>query len=281
MRPAVALQYLLPHRLLSGLVHRATRWRLRAWKNFLIRRIVKAYSVDLHEAATTDIEAFEHFNAFFTRELRAGARPQPEADDAIACPADGRVSQAGRIREGKVFQAKGIDYALSELLAMQEDACATFANGSFLTVYLSPRDYHRVHMPLPGRLVRTIHVPGRLFSVAPFTVDAVPGLFCRNERVVCVFEHAGHTWAQVLVGAMLVSSMETVWQGQITPPYGKTTVARDWAGIELPRGAEMGRFNMGSTVILILPEGLAELSDALQAGQPLQMGQTIGRLRQA
>ena len=276
MRAAVVLQYLLPHRLLSRIVHRATRWTWRPWKNLLIRRITSSYAVNLDEAVNADVEAYEHFNAFFTRALKTDARPQDADPRAVLCPADGRISQAGPIRAGRIFPAKGQDFSAAELLG-DADAAAAYADGRFATVYLSPRDYHRVHMPLAGRLVSTLHVPGRLFSVAPFAVEAIPRLFARNERLVCHFEGEHGPFAVVLVGAMLVSSVSTVWNGLEIPPYAARPLARDWqdSKLHLARGDEMGRFNMGSTVILLLPAAGPRL-DPLLPEQAVRVGQRIG-----
>lgn len=276
MKPAVTLQYLLPHRLLSSLVRRAAHWSWRPWKDFLIRRVMSAYAVDLTQARIGDPAAYPHFNAFFTRALKPDARPLPADPAAITCPADGRISQTGAISEGRIFQAKGQAFTAAELLG-DEAAAVPYVDGSFVTVYLSPRDYHRVHMPLAGELVETLHIPGRLFSVAPFAVESVPRLFARNERLVCHFTAEHGPFALVLVGAMLVSGVETVWRGIEIPPYASRPLRRDWRGhgIRLARGAEMGRFNMGSTVILLLPRGQATLS-TLAARQPVLMGQAIG-----
>ena len=277
MRPAVALQYLTPHRFLSRLVRWGTRWTWKPWKDFLIRTVVRNYNVDLTEAETADFGAYANFNAFFTRALKANARPLDPDPDAILSPADGRVSQAGAIEHGRIFQAKGFDFGTGELLG--DDARATpFHDGSFATIYLSPRDYHRVHMPIAGELVETVHVPGRIFGVAPFAVDSIPRLFARNERLVCHFENALGPFAVVLVGAMLVSGVATVWDGVAIPPYASTIVRRDWRGrgIWLKRGAEMGRFEMGSTVIVLLPAKLGRISAQLAADQAVKMGQKIG-----
>ncbi|MBN8482362.1 MAG: phosphatidylserine decarboxylase [Xanthomonadales bacterium] len=276
MRPAVALQYALPHRLLSRLVYWATRWTWRPWKNFLIRQISTRYHVDLDEAVEADPDAYVHFNAFFTRALKPGARPLDGDPAAVLCPADGRVSQAGPIRAGRIFQAKGQDYSAAELLG-DEAAAGKYADGMFATIYLSPRDYHRVHMPLAGTLVASVHVPGRLFSVAPFAVQAIPRLFARNERLVCHFEGEHGPFTVVMVGAMLVSSVSSVWDGLEIPPYARKISTRDLRarGVHLARGAEMARFNMGSTVILLLPPGGPHL-DALSPEQPVRMGQRIG-----
>ncbi len=272
------LQHLLPHRLLSRLVLWATRWRLAPWRDFLIRRIVRAYGVDLSEAQTQDLAAYPHFNAFFTRALRDGARPLA-ADDAIACPADGRVSQSGVIGEGRLLQAKGRDFGVADLLG-DEAAATPYADGSFLTVYLSPRDYHRVHMPLAGELLETVHVPGRLFSVAPFAVAGIERLFARNERIACHFQGEQGPFAVVLVGAMLVSGIETVWRGVEVPPYARRVVRRDYRGqgIRLARGAEMGRFNMGSTVIVLLPRAVGAFDASLAPEQAVRVGQAVGQV---
>ena len=279
MKPSVLVQLVLPHRLLSRLVMWGTRWTFAPWKNFLIGRIVKAYRVDFDEAATSDLTAYAHFNAFFTRALKTGARPQADASDAVLCPADGRISQAGAIESGRVFQAKGQSYSVAELFGDAE-AAAPYARGNFATVYLSPRDYHRVHMPLAGELIETVHVPGRLFSVAPFAVAAIPRLFARNERLVCHFRGEYGPFAVVLVGAMLVSGIETVWGGVQVPPYASRITRRDWRGrdIVLARGAEMARFNMGSTAIVLLPAGMATLDRSLVPEAAVRVGQAIGRL---
>lgn len=278
MSPMVLLQYVLPHRLLSRIVYWATRWTWRPWKDFLISTVVKVYKVDMAEAVEPDPTAYPFFNAFFTRALKTSARTPPSDPRALACPADGRVSQAGRIATGRIFQAKGQDYSAAELLG-DEEAAALYRDGSFATIYLSPRDYHRVHMPLTGTLVETLHIPGRIFSVAPFTVAAVPRLFARNERLVCHFDRESGPFVVVLVGAMLVSSVETVWGGLEIPPYASTTVRRDYRGcdIRLDRFAELGRFNMGSTVIVLFPQSI-ELDQWLMADVPVRVGQSVGRL---
>ena len=275
---SVLLQYVLPHRLLSRIVYWATRWTWRPWKNFLIGRVVKSYSVDMTQAAQTDPFAFVSFNAFFTRALKPGARHAPADARAIACPADGRISQFGAIREGRIFQAKGQDFSVTELLADESEA-AKYTNGQFITVYLSPRDYHRVHAPLSGTLRETAHIPGRLFSVAPLPVAHVPRLFARNERLVCHFDGAHGPFAVVLVGAMLVSGVETVWSGVEIPPYASAIQRKDWRGkdVHLQRFAELGRFNMGSTAILILPAAVAQLDPGLAPEGLVEVGQEIGR----
>jgi phosphatidylserine decarboxylase len=279
MSLAVRLQYVLPQQLLTRIVHAATRVRWTPWKNLLIRTITRAYRVDIDEAATTDLAAYPHFNAFFTRALKPGARPLDPDPRAVLMPADGRVSQAGAVAAGRIVQAKGHDYSVAELLA-DADFARAFDGGVFATIYLSPRDYHRVHLPVAGRLVETRHVPGRLFSVSPATVDTVPRLFARNERLVCRFETAQGPMAVVMVGAMLVSGVETVWGGVAIPPYARSVGIVDHrAGppVALDRGAEMARFNMGSTVVVLLPRGHA-LAAGLTPGTPVRMGQRLGTL---
>lgn len=277
MRLSVLVQYALPHRALSRIIYWATRWTWRPWKDFLIGQISRRYRVDLEEAERADSAAYAHFNAFFTRALKPGARPIDPDPSALLCPADGRISQAGAIGGGRIFQAKGQSYSVAELLG-DAAAAAPYADGEFITVYLSPRDYHRVHMPLTGELVSTVHVPGRLFSVAPFAVETIPRLFARNERLVCHFQGTRGPFVVVLVGAMLVSSVSTVWGDLTIPPYASRIITTDKAsaGIRLERGAEMGRFNMGSTVIVLLPKGSARLDAGLAPEQPVKVGQRIG-----
>ena len=210
--------------------------------------------------------------------FRDPVRIVPQREGLVISPADGRISQAGPIRAGRVFQAKGQDFSVAELLG-DEAAAAPYADGRFATVYLSPRDYHRVHMPLAGELVETLHVPGRLFSVAPFAVEAIPRLFARNERLVSLFRTADGPFAVVLVGAMLVSGIETAWGGVEVPPHARRIMRRDWRGrgVHLARGQEMGRFNMGSTVIVLLPAALGRFDPGLRVEQPVQMGERVGR----
>ena len=275
----VFLQYILPHRALSRVVYWATRWTFAPWKNFLVSQIVRRYQVNMTEAAQPDPLAYPHFNAFFTRKLRPDARRADTSPVALISPADGRISQAGPIVDGRIFQAKGQDYTAAELLG-DEAAAMPYQRGRFVTIYLSPRDYHRVHMPLRGKLKETVHIPGRIFSVAPFAVEAIPRLFARNERLVCHFEGDHGPFAVVMVGAILVSSVATVWDGLVIPPYASSIRRKSFAGqtISLDRFSEMARFNMGSTVIMLLPEGAAEL-DALTSQQPIQVGQRLGELR--
>jgi phosphatidylserine decarboxylase len=274
------IQAILPQHLLSRLVHALMRIRFTPIKNAQIAIVGGLAGVDWSESKHQSASDFETFNDFFTRELARGARPLAPDPQSLVSPCDGRISQCGRITNDRILQAKGHHYTIRALLA-NDPAAAEFNNGFFHTIYLAPRDYHRVHMPMDGWLQRTIHVPGRLFSVSPATVRGVPDLFARNERVVCIFESSHGPLALVLVGAMLVSSMETVWAGTITPPYGREIVHGDWSrrDIRLQRGEEMGRFNMGSTVIMLLPPSTISALDNYGPDDIVLMGQKLARLR--
>ena len=276
----VGLQYLLPHHPLSALMFRVTRSRLGWFKDLLIRQVIRLYRVEMGEAANPDPAAYRSFNDFFTRALAADARPLDPDPAAILCPADGTLSQAGVIADGRIFQAKGRDYGLLELLGGDAEWAERFAGGSFATVYLSPRDYHRVHMPIAGALARMLHVPGRLFSVNPVTTRLVPRLFARNERVVSLFETEQGPLAVILVGAIFVASIDTIWAGSVTPGPRDQVRCWDYGADDkiLDRGAEMGRFNMGSTVILLFAKDRGRWSENLQPGDHLRMGQRIGTL---
>ncbi|MGN6152582.1 MAG: archaetidylserine decarboxylase [Lysobacteraceae bacterium] len=290
MRPVTALTYVLPHRLLSGLARRLAYSRNRALKQWLIDTVTRRFGVDLSEAAEPDPAAYPTFNAFFTRALKPGARPADADPRSLLMPADGHISQCGRIeplgeplgdapakgRDGRIFQAKGRSFTAAELLGDAE-AAAPFADGLFATVYLSPRDYHRVHMPWAGTLRETVHVPGRLFSVGTDAVASVPGLFARNERLVCHFDTDFGPMCLVMVGALLVSGVETVWSGVEIPAYGDRITRKDYRGrgIALERFAEMARFNYGSTVIVLLPKDVAALDAALIAECPVRLGQRL------
>lgn len=250
-------------------------------KNLMIRKISKAYNIDLSDALDQDIETYPSFNAFFTRPLRPDARPIASAARSIACPADGYLSQKGPIREGQIVQAKGFDYSITSLLGGDSERAQPFQGGSFATIYLSPRDYHRLHMPIGGTLREMIHVPGRLFSVNDTTTRHVPDLFARNERVVAIFDTPEGPMALILVGAIFVASIETVWSGVVTPPTrSDVQVTRyDNERIAIEKGGEMGRFNMGSTIIVLFGNPGTEFSTAIQAGAPVKMGEAIGEFR--
>ncbi len=269
--------YLLPHHAISRLVHRLARWETRA-KNPVLRWFIRHYGVAMGEAQESRPEAYASFNAFFTRALRPEVRPLDPDPQALLSPADSTVSALGRIHDGRIFQAKGHEYSLDILVGGDPRRADPFRNGHFITLYLSPRDYHRVHMPAAGRLLETVYVPGRLFSVAPHTVRTIPNLFARNERVACLFDTDRGPLASIMVGAINVGSIELVWAGEITPPQHDLTVTRyDHRPVQLARGAEMGRFNLGSTVILLLPEGPFTWNAELAPGVRVKMGQALGK----
>ena len=280
MSPLTALTYVLPHRLLSSLARSLAYSTHRSTKQWLIDTVTRKFGVDLSEAAEPDPTAYPTFNAFFTRALKPGARVADADPAAFLMPADGHVSQCGDIVDGRIFQAKGQSFTAAELLGDAEDA-RVFAGGCFATVYLSPRDYHRVHMPWTGVLRETVHVPGRLFSVGPAAVRGVPRLFARNERLVCHFDTDFGPMALVMVGALLVSGVETVWSGEEIPAYGDDVTRKDWRGkgIVLERFAEMARFNFGSTVVVLLPPGAATLAPGLAAESPVRLGQALAYRR--
>lgn len=273
------LQYPLPHHLLSRGMGRLTHCRLRWFKNLLIRGFIRLYDIDLDEAADPDPDHYDCFNDFFTRALKPEARPQPDSDDLVVSPADGTVSQIGSLTGPWLIQAKGKDFSCPALLGGDRQLACEFEDGQFATIYLSPRDYHRLHMPLTGTLREMIHVPGRLFSVNPATTAVVDQLFARNERVVCLFDTDAGPMALVLVGALFVASVETVWQGVVTPPTGAQI--RRWQygdeKITLQRGQEMGRFNMGSTIIVLFGQQAVRWLDPTP-NQPIKMGQAMAAL---
>ena len=279
MSPLTALTYVLPHRLLSSLARSLAYSTNPSIKQWLIDTVTRKFGVDLSEAAEPDPRAYQSFNAFFTRALKPGARVPDPDPNALLMPADGHISQCGPIEAGRIFQAKGQSYTVEELLGDAASALP-YADGLFATVYLSPRDYHRVHMPCDGRLLETVHVPGRLFSVGTDAVASVPRVFARNERLVCHFETQFGPMVQVMVGALLVSGVETVWSGVEIPAYGDRITRKDWRNqdIRLARFAEMARFNYGSTVITLLPPDVAELSPNLHAESPVRLGERLATL---
>jgi phosphatidylserine decarboxylase len=278
----VALQHALPQHFLSRVVLRVTRIRLRPIKNLLIKSFVRGFKPNMSEATQPDPLQYPSFNAFFTRTLRPGARPIDLDPTVLVSPVDGTVSQIGRLHGSNLVQAKGHDYTLEALLARPEWV-ECFAGGAFATLYLAPYNYHRIHMPIAGTLRAAWYVPGRLFSVNAVTAAAVPGLFARNERVVCVFEDGPRTFAMVLVGALFVGSIATVWHGDVTPRNPRRTVElpldASRAPLRLNKGAEMGRFNMGSTVILLLPPDIVEWMPKFETGTQIEVGQMLARLK--
>ena len=273
------LQYILPHHALSKMMSKLTHCENKIWKNLFIKQIIKHYGVNMNEALEQDINTFKSFNHFFTRELNSNVRPLTTTPNAIACPADGTVSQAGKINDGEIFQAKGKNFTVTELLGGDSKRAEPFNNGVFTTIYLSPKDYHRLHMPLTGTLREMVHIPGRLFSVNTATTNSVPGLFARNERVAAIFDTDAGPMALVLVGAIFVSSIETVWHGVVTPP--SITSVRSWQYHEnapvLKIGEEMGRFNMGSTIIVLLAKNKAEWDSNFTAEKVVKLGEHIGK----
>jgi phosphatidylserine decarboxylase len=279
-RLSVFLQHLLPQQALTRLAGRVASWQGGARTTALIEWFVRRYGVDMSEAAEPDVAAYATFNDFFTRALKPGVRPLATSD--LICPVDGAISQWGAIERDQIFQAKGHRYSTTALVGGDAALAAEFQNGHFATLYLSPRDYHRIHMPCAGVLRRMIHVPGDLYSVNPATARGVPGLFARNERVVCVFETEGRPWVLVLVGATIVGSMATVWHGVIDRSHGDV---RQWdytdQHIALAQGQEMGRFLLGSTVVMLFPAGpLAFNPDWREAGS-IRMGQAMAGRRVA
>jgi phosphatidylserine decarboxylase len=279
-RAFIALQYLLPQHLLSRLVGALARSRSSLVRRPLLAFFLRTYRPDLSDALCADPHSYESFNAFFTRALKPGARPASTAPHAIVSPVDGRISALGETAAGRLIQAKGRDYSLLALLADDARLAALVLGGPFMTIYLAPYNYHRIHMCMAGRLVGAWYIPGRLFSVNEVTARHVPGLFARNERVILEFDGAEGPHLQVLVGALFVGSMGTVWHGDIAPRRARVPIALPLpaeAAAYAAQGAELGRFNMGSTVILLLPPGGARWQD-MGAGQSLRVGQTIGQL---
>jgi phosphatidylserine decarboxylase len=274
-------QYVLPQHGLSRLMHHVTRCENPAWKNALIRSFVKLFDVNMKEAAELDPTAYPCFNAFFTRALKPDARPLSADPRALVCPADGAISQIGTVNGDRIIQAKSKTFSAIELLGGDAERAKPFQNGRFATIYLSPRDYHRLHMPLAGRLREMVHVPGRLFSVNAATANFVPGLFARNERVVALFDTEIGPMALVLVGAIFVASIETVWHGVVTPPTASDIRVWNYAEDppDLAKGAELGRFNMGSTIIALFGADAVSWESDLMPGSAVRMGQILGRTR--
>ncbi|WP_271010015.1 archaetidylserine decarboxylase [Paucibacter sp. B51] len=283
-RHAVLLQHLLPKQALTRFAGWVAGARMGGLTTAIIRRFVARYQVNMAEAANPDIAAYPSFNEFFTRALKPGARPL--ADAPLICPVDGAISQFGRIRGEQIFQAKGHNFSCTALVGGDASLAAQFRDGHFANIYLSPKDYHRIHMPCDGRLTRMIHVPGDLFSVNPVTARGVPGLFARNERVVCVFEGEQGPWVMVLVGATIVGSMATSWHGVVNPPRPGTV--REWSyapgQVSLKKGDELGRFLLGSTVVMLFPasQGLQfnttwQGESLGQRGSAVRLGEVMAR----
>ncbi|MFK9073062.1 MULTISPECIES: archaetidylserine decarboxylase [Proteus] len=280
----IKLQYLLPKLWLTQLAGWFANKKAGAITQFVIKAFAKAYKVDMNEAKESQFQAYSTFNDFFIRTLKDGVRPIVEGDDKLALPADGTVSQLGLIQDDQILQAKGHHYTLKALLAGNFMLADKFRNGQFITTYLSPRDYHRVHMPCDGLLKEMIYVPGDLFSVNPLTAANVPNLFARNERIICLFETQFGSMIQILVGATIVGSIETAWCGMVTPP--REGIIKRWTypqadkagAIFLKKGEEMGRFKLGSTVINLFPENTVQLNKDLMNGSVTLMGEQLGSI---
>lgn len=278
-RLAVLPQYVLPKRALTQFAGALARRSLGDFTQYKIRRFVARYGVDMSEAAEPDLTRYLTFNDFFTRALKPGVRPLAQAD--FVCPVDGRISQLGAIDGEQLLQAKGHVYSTTALLSGDVTEAARYRDGSFATIYLSPRDYHRIHMPCAGRLRSMVYVPGDLFSVNPTTARGVPGLFARNERVVCLFDGAHGPFALVLVGATIVGSMATVWHGVVNPPRARHIRRWDYTAqqppIELQAGDEMGRFLLGSTVVLLFPKDTLRFAPDWAPSRPVRLGEAMGQ----
>jgi phosphatidylserine decarboxylase len=277
----IALQYLLPKKALTQLAGAFARSQSGALTQFAIRNFIAKYGVNMNEAANPDPTRYSSFNDFFTRALKPGVRPLAKAD--YVCPVDGAISQFGAITGDagdQIFQAKGHSYSTRALVGGDAALSTYFANGSFATIYLSPKDYHRIHMPCDGTLTRMVYVPGDLFSVNPATAQAVPGLFARNERVVCVFDTSNGPFVLVLVGATIVGSMATTWHGVVNPP--RTADVREWTyksgEVMLKKGDEMGRFLLGSTVVMLWPKDVISFNATWQPAGAVRMGELMGQL---
>lgn len=272
------LQKLIPHHLLSRTTSAIANCNWYWLKNLLIKLFIRYFRVDMSEAVEVDATAYACFNDFFTRELKPGVRPTCADADAVISPVDGMVSQVGSAVDGRILQAKDVHYSLHTLLGESDSRSDRFRNGKFITIYLSPRDYHRIHAPLAGRLVDSIYLPGRLFSVNPYTVQNLPDLFLRNERLVTVFESAFGSFALVMVGAMIVAGIQSVWRGKCYPP-GQVTIDRIDEPFHIEKGAEVGRFQLGSTVILLFSPDSLHWLDHFAVGESVRVGQKIGLLR--
>lgn len=274
-------QYLAPQHLISRGAGKIAECEHPRFKNALIDWFIKKYGVNMSEAERQNPEDFKHFNDFFTRALKEDARSIDQSKEVIVSPVDGAISQLGAIKQGQIFQAKGQSFSLVELLGGDIERAKPFMGGDFATIYLAPKDYHRIHMPITGTLKEMVYIPGKLFSVNPLTAENVPRLFARNERVVAIFDTELGPMAMVLVGAMIVASIETVWSGLVAPLKRevKTISYDDKQAITLEKGAEMGRFKLGSTVILAFPENTADFVESLQAGSVVRMGEAFGKIQ--
>ncbi len=276
----VNLQYCLPHHLISRIVGLVAQCENHFIKKQFIHRFAKHYQVNMDEAEQPELDDYPNFNAFFTRALTVNARPIDVQADGVISPADGMISNLGKIASGNIIQAKDMHYSALSLLGGDVDDAQPFLDGDFATIYLAPKDYHRLHMPISGTLTKMIHIPGRLFSVNPTTAESVPNLFARNERVVALFDTAYGPMALVLVGAMIVASIETIWHGIVSPPMRSQIQRWDYSGetIQLEKGYEMGRFRLGSTIIILFPKNTVQWKSSAQANQSVRMGSSMASL---
>jgi phosphatidylserine decarboxylase len=262
-------------------VYKIMRVKWKPFKNFLINRISKTYQINMQEAQSSNVDDYPNFNSFFTRKLKDGVRPIDFDSNSIISPVDGAISQCGKISEEQIFQAKGYNFSIQDLLACDDKTSDTFKNGQFATIYLSPKDYHRMHAPIDCKVTKTVHIPGRLFSVAKWTAESIPRLFARNERLVCYMDTEFGQIAYILVGAIFVSSMETVFNGLVTPPYANNVQEVPLNGHTiLKKGDEVGRFNMGSTVILLFPPKTVTLDAQLKENTIVKLGEKIAEIMQ-
>lgn len=278
-RIKVAFQYVMPQLYLTRCAGWLAQQKWGIVTQWVIKAFIKKYQVNMNEAKYPDVESYENFNAFFIRPLADHARPINQDSDVLCLPADGRISQCGKIEQGLLLQAKGHFFQLEQLLAGDKELVETFKNGNFATIYLSPRDYHRVHMPCDGKLRKMIYVPGDLFSVNPFLNEHIPNLLARNERLICVFDTVFGTMVQILVGATITASMSTIWSGIVNPP--RSTEVKTWTyegeeAVSLTKGQEMGAFQLGSTVITLFPQGAVQLADYLQVDTLVKVGEILG-----
>lgn len=271
----IIAQYILPKHLLTYIAGKLASAEMGSFTTYLIKKFIKQYKIDMQEAKHSEPEYFDTFNDFFTRELKEGIRPILDGDENVIMAVDGKISQLGDIKAGRLFQAKGHDFSLRELLGGADDVSAPFENGLFSTIYLSPQDYHRIHMPIAGTLEKMIFIPGDLFSVNPLTAENVPNLFARNERAVAIFSTAAGPMAMVLVGATIVGSIETVWHGTLKAQANKEIQTWDYQGqdISFEKGEEMGRFKLGSTIVAVFPENSIEFPEDITAGTITRLGE--------
>ncbi|MDN2664299.1 archaetidylserine decarboxylase [Psychromonas sp. 14N.309.X.WAT.B.A12] len=277
----IVFQYILPKHLFTFIAGKLAEAKMGAFTTFLIKKFIKQFNIDMSEAKHSEAEDFDTFNDFFTRELKSGLRPIVEGDENLAIPVDGCISQQGEIKQGRIFQAKGHDFSLRELLGGRDDVAAPFDDGLFSTIYLAPKDYHRIHMPITGKLEKLIFIPGDLFSVNPLTAQNVPNLFARNERAVAIFSTAIGPMAMVLVGATIVGSIETVWEGTLKAPKNKELQYWDYQDQEIviEKGQEMGRFKLGSTIVALFPKDSIEFDEQLEPSSVTRLGKLFATVK--